>query len=592
MSWLSLAELRQAYTTGSALPDEVFATLVERADACAEDNIWIQAPRMEQLLPYLDGLQDLDPAEAPLWGIPFAVKDNIDVAGWPTTAGCPAYAYTPTASARVVELLVRAGAIPVGKANMDQFATGLVGTRSPYGACRNSIDPNYISGGSSSGSAVAVAKGLACFSLGTDTAGSGRVPAALNGLVGVKPSRGMLSLGGVVPACYSLDCVSVFATDVSTAVHIMRVLAQYDPGDPMSRKNPYCNDWAHHGVWRGPLRIGILPDAALEFFGDDSFAAAYRKIVDKLSDAGVKLSEVDFQPFHEAAVQLYDGPWVSARYHAVGDFLEQQPNEVLPVTRSIIAAGAKPSAMQLLSSQYELAALRRHAVTELADVDCILTPTIGRAYTRAEVEQEPLQTNSNLGYYTNFMNLLDLCGLAMPGCRTDQGLPFGITLIADTWQDCRLAAIAARVQQTLKDPADTTAQEPAYTDPAFIHLAVCGAHMSGLPLNGQLTQRGGVRIRQCSTSANYRLYALPGGPPERPGLLRVGTQGRDIKIEVWRLPSETFASFTTGIPAPLGIGRVELEDGQTVCGFVCEADGTEGAEDISHYGGWRAYINR
>jgi len=589
---LGLAELRRAYAEGSTDPNQVFAEIIERAQATAADHIWIEPPSRARLRPYLEALDKLDPEQAPLWGIPFAVKDNIDVAGWQTTAGCPAYVYTPSSSATVVELLVNAGAVPVGKTNLDQFATGLVGTRSPYGACSNSLDRNYISGGSSSGSAAAVAKGLATFSLGTDTAGSGRVPAALNELVGIKPSRGMLSLSGVVPACYGLDCVSVFAADVATAVEIMPVLAQYDDADPMARKNPHTNDWQHYGAWQGPLRLGILPSAALEFFGDDGFAAAYQLTIDKLAKAGVQLLEIDFEPFRAAAVQLYEGPWVSARYHAISDILERQPEAILPITRSIIEPGAQHTAVQLLNSQYELAALRRAAINQLAGIDCLLTPTVGRTYTQDQVKQDPLTTNNNLGYYTNFMNLLDLCGLAMPACRTQQGLPFGITLVADAWQDCRLAAIATYLQKVFSDAVNESAAERVYSDPAFIDIAVCGAHMSGLPLNHQLTERGGVALRQCRTSTSYHLYALPGGPPRRPGLVRADAGGTAIDLEVWRLPSDTFTSFVAGIPAPLGIGRIELEDGQSVCGFVCETSGTKGAENISHFGGWRTYLNR
>jgi allophanate hydrolase len=533
---------------------------------------------------YVAALAGHTPAELPLYGIPFVIKDNIDLAGVPTTVACPDFAYTPTRSAFVVERLIAAGAIPLGKTNLDQFATGLVGTRSPYGACHNSVQPEYVSGGSSSGSAVAVACRLASFSLGTDTAGSGRVPAAFNGLIGLKPTLGRLSTRGVVPACRTIDCVTIFATTAADAARVLDCAAGFDAEDPQSRRlgnQPLTG-----------LRFGLPRAAQLEFFGDREYERLFHAAVARLESLGGRPVEVDFAPFLEAARLLYEGPWVAERYAAVGEFLEAHPDSVLPVTRRIIAGGKARLAVDAFRAQYRLAELKRRSEAAWSQVDVLLTPTAGTIYTIAAVEADPVTLNSNLGYYTQFMNLLDLSGVAVPAGRRTDGLPFGVTLVGPAGTERALLALAGRFEAagTAAGVAATTATAAARVPPGYVAIAVCGAHMAGLPLNHQLTDRGGLKIAALPTAPCYRLIALPGGPPFRPGLLKVADGGAAIELEVWALPSAQVGSFVAAIPAPLGIGRCELADGSSVSGFICEGYAEAGATDITAYGGWRAYL--
>lgn len=601
---MTIANLSNAYREGSLTPAGVMEDIRRRAEGFAERNIWIHLLSAEEQQPYLAALADKDPQQCPLWCIPFAIKDNIDLAGIPTTAGCEAFAFTPSASAPVVQQLLDAGAIPVGKTNLDQFATGLNGTRSPWGPCRNAFDPDYISGGSSSGSAVSVALGLASFSLGTDTAGSGRVPAAFNNLVGLKPTRGLLSARGMVPACRSLDCISIMALNTDDANTVLACAEGFDAGDGYSRHNCYDNLSRHYGYRQGQLKVGVLPEDQLQFFGDSDYQAAYVATLAKLAELGFELVEVDYRPFDEAARLLYEGPWVAERYIACQPLIEENPAALHPVVRAIVEPGGNPKATELFRAQYRLEALKQVCVTTLDQVDCLLTPTAGRLFTVDEMLAEPILYNSQLGYYTNFMNLLDMTSVAVPTAFTAAGLPFGITLVGNCFSDRALLSIANRIQQGLALPlgidecTDTAGAKPAglpqvqqpVADNRHIDVLVCGAHLEGLPLNWQLTERGAVLKSRTRTKPCYRMYALAGGPPFRPGLIMDEQSGAAIDVEIWSVPAAEFGSFVAGIPAPLGIGKVLVEDGSVVTGFICEPRGVEGATDITSLGGWKAYL--
>jgi len=592
---LSLRALRQAYASGETTPEQVMTGIHQRTADYEDHNIWIHLLDGEALQPYLSRLASLDPADHPLWGVPFAIKDNIDLAGVPTTAACPAFSYTPEQSARVVQQLIAAGAVPVGKANLDQFATGLVGSRSPYGPGVNAFDPRYISGGSSAGSAVSVALGLASFSLGSDTAGSGRVPAAFNNLVGVKPTRGLLSAQGMVPACQSLDCMSIFALNVEDAAEVLAACEGEDRQDPYSRPNPFGNNARHYAPWAGELTVGVIAPDHLRFFGDDGYAGAYQAALDALAQAGVQTVAVDYTVFDDAARLLYEGPWVAERYIACHPLIEERPEALLPVTRGIIEPGGKALAVSLFRAQYRLETFRREVREVLSGVDCLLTPTAGRLFTLDEIAQEPVRHNSELGYYTNYMNLLDLSALAVPAGFTDAGLPFGVTLVADTFADRRLLSIASRLQSVFgaTQGAGRHPVSPSDAQPLRVRddipVVVCGAHLEGLPLNWQLREREATLLERTTTAPNYRFYALHGGPPYRPGLVR-SDQGAAIEVEVWSVPASEFGSFVAGIPSPLAIGKVELADGRLESGFLCEPHGLDGAEEITAHGGWKAYL--
>ena len=587
---LSIDFLHSSYRAGSLTPADVLAGIRARAATLDDENIWIHLLSEQQSAAYLAALAKYTPDELPLYGIPFAIKDNIDLAGVPTTAGCPDYAYTPGHSASVVERLLRAGALPVGKSNLDQFATGLTGTRSPWGATRNSFNPAYISGGSSSGSAVAVARGLCSFALGTDTAGSGRVPAAFNNIVGIKPSRGLLSTRGVVPACRSLDCVTVFSLDCSDAATILDVVTATDPDDPYTRR-------AQPGpAATAGFRIGVPEAGQLEFFGNHSAEQLYRKTLQQLLELGGEAVTIDFQPFIDAARLLYEGPWVAERYAAIETFIETRPASLLPVTRSIIAPGKDITAVAAFNNSYRLQALRQQADRIVASVDFVLTPTAGSIYTIDAVNNDPVTLNSQLGYYTNFMNLLDYAAVAVPAGFHDSGLPFGVTLFAPAFHDTALLQYAARLHHAVHLPRGATGRfgtplwQPEHDSSGRSRLVVCGAHLQGLPLNHQLLERGARLLRATRTAPCYRLYALAGGPPFRAGLLRDTDKGAAIEVEVWELPLAELGSFIAGVPSPLGIGTLELEDGTWHKGFICEPYAIAGARDITSLGGWRAFL--
>lgn len=594
---MTIASLQQAYKNNELTPRQVCEDILRRSGDYEDYNIWIHQLSPAELEPYLLELENKD-RDLPLWGIPFAIKDNIDLAGIPTTAACPEFAYTPEKSATVVEQLIAAGAIPIGKTNLDQFATGLNGTRSPYGACKNSFNPEYISGGSSAGSAVSVGLGLASFSLGTDTAGSGRVPACFNNLVGLKPSRGLLSATGMLPACKSLDCMTIFAYDSDDANAVLSVAEGFDATDSYSRNNPFQNQQRAYGERAGKLTIGVIPEAQLKFFGDEAYAEAYKATLAQLKTDQVELVEIDYQPFDEAAKLLYEGPWVSERYIATQPLIDENPEVIFPVVRDIIEPGGKPKATELFKAQYRLSALKQVCDQQLADVDCLLTPTAGRCFTIEEMLAEPILRNSQLGFYTNYMNLLDMSSVAVPTQIATSGLPFGVTLVSTAFSDRKLLSIAKRFQKLFKLNMgastmllDSEVAGPV-PNPERIDVLVCGAHLSGCPLNWQLVERGAVLKSVTQTAPVYKMYALAGGPPFRPGLIMDESEGAAIDVEIWSMPSEQFGSFVNGIPAPLGIGKVKVADGSIVSGFICEPYGIDGAEDITQLGGWRAYLEQ
>ena len=594
---LSIPTLLNAYRNGTATPEAVILDAWKRA-AADDAAIWISRPTEAQLRESLKALEGESPDTKPLYGIPFAIKDNIDCAGYATTAACPAWSYEAEKSSFVVDLLIKAGAIPVGKTNLDQFATGLVGVRSPYGAPGNAFNPDYISGGSSSGSAVAVARGLCSFSLGTDTAGSGRVPASFNNLVGLKPTRGVLSCSGVVPACKSLDCVSIFALTAADASTVFNLTAVFDEQDGYARRRCLWRDM------KWPPRIGVPRSDQLDFFGNDDAKRLFESATQTVARMGWQIVEVDIAAFLDAARLLYEGPWVAERTAVIAKLLTEQPDALLPVTRTIIEGGFKGTAVEAFQAQYRLADLKRLAETTWQQVDALLMPTTGTIYTKAEVEADPIQLNSNLGRYTNFMNLLDLCGCAVPAGFLCNGLPWGVTFYVLACGDALVLDCAAHfhaarqlnIGRTKINSNDVHLPSPApspKTAVPMMKIAVCGAHMEGLALHWQLRERDAKLVQRTTSAPCYRFYHLPanGRIPDRPGMIRVSEGGGAIEMEVWELPQSTVGSFLEGIGAPLGLGKVELADGTKVCGFICEGIVAETATDITSYGSWRKWLD-
>ena len=571
--------LVSAYASGRLDPAAALRAVHAAIDRRGADGVWIHVRPLEATLAELGQAERRRQAGAalPLLGVPFAVKDNIDVAGLPTTAGCPAFAYKAERTATTVARLQAAGAVLVGKTNLDQFATGLVGTRSPYGAPASVFHPDYISGGSSSGSAVAVAAGLVAFALGTDTAGSGRVPAAFNGIVGLKPTRGVLSTAGVVPACRSLDCVSIFARDAEDAAAVFAIASGFDPADPYSRAGgPPAPPF-------GPgFRVGAPPPAQREFFGDEGAAHLYEAALERLEGIGGRVVEIDLTPFRAAAELLYAGPWVAERLAAIRPFFERHADAMDPVVRSIIGGATRLTAVDAFEGLYRLEALRRETGEQWKAVDVLALPTAGTIYTHARIAADPITLNGNLGYYTNFVNLLDLSAIAVPAGLRPNGLPFGLSLITPPFHDEALCALGA---------AFAAGRLTVTTGRAAVRLAVVGAHLTGQPLNHELTGRGARLVRAGHTAPEYRLYALTGTVPAKPGLIRVRPgQGDAIEVEVWALDEAAFGGFVAAVPPPLAVGTLRLDDGGEVKGFLCEPLAVEGARDITGLGGWRSYL--
>jgi allophanate hydrolase len=577
----TMQDWRQAYRAG-AKPQDLLPTLL--AALSGDDPAWISLIGADALQARIAAL---DPS-APLYGIPFAVKDNIDAAGLPTTCACPDFAYQPDVSAAAVARLEAAGAVVIGKTNLDQFATGLVGTRSPYGAVPNAFSADHVSGGSSSGSASVVARGLVPFALGTDTAGSGRVPAGHNNLVGFKPTRGLVSTRGLVPACRTLDCITIMALSVDDAASVIEQMQGYDAADAYSRKAA-----AAPTAWPARPVLGI--PKAPNWFGDGVAEAAYQASLSRLTSLGVDLRAIDFQPLWDVAALLYDGPWVAERYAAIEGVMRDRPETVHPVIRSIIDKARNFTAADGFKAEYRRMELARRVEGLMAGLDGLLVPTAPTLPTMAEVMSDPVGVNSRMGLYTNFVNLLDWSAIALPGGMRSDGLPAGITLIAPAWNEARLIEFGRLWQAAT--PWKRGASSLSLPQPekmvdgrhGHITLAVVGAHLSGMPLNGQLTERGAVLLESTLTSAAYRLYALPGTTPPKPGLVRTG-EGMPIAVELWDMPVAHYGSFVALIPPPLGIGTLELVDGRHVQGFLCEAWATHDAADITSLGGWRAYM--
>ncbi len=587
---LSIQTLLDAYDSGLETPQSLISRLRSQAESQSEYNAWIYLLSENELQVYLDALMQKPKAQCPLWGIPFAIKDNIDLANVPTTAACEAYAHTPSASAKVVELLVAAGAIPLGKTNLDQFATGLVGTRSPYGEGKNVFNPDYISGGSSAGSAIATALGQVSFALGTDTAGSGRVPAAFNNLIGHKPSKGLISNRGVVPACQSLDCVSIFALSAEDAATVLDAAIATDREDPYSRPNQSFNT---HPYWRDTdikrFRFGVPEELILDE-GNDS-RRLFQIAVDKLVGLGGTPVPLNMAPFLSAARLLYEGPWVAERALSTSGV---DRSTMLPVIQKILASTDDFTVTDAFAAQYKLQALKKQCDDELGKLDFALIPTTPGCYSREDIAKDPIALNSRLGTYTNFMNLLDYAATAVPVGQLTSAVSWGVTLFSAAHQDIRLLSFAGALHKTLDLALGATphklneSQHNARPIPeTSVEVVVCGAHLQGQPLNWQLTDRSAVLRYATTTIPSYALYALPDG--KRPALVQRDS-GCAIEVEVWQMPMSEFGSFVAGIPSPLGIGKVLLDNGESLPGFICEEGGISDALDISHYGGWRAYL--
>lgn len=600
---LEPTRLRQGYRSGKFTPLEIMSAALKRIYADTNTAVWIHLLPQGEILQRAKFLADWMANDStvierlPLLGIPFAVKDNIDVANTPTTAACPAFSYTPAQHATVVAKLLDAGAILVGKTNMDQFATGLVGTRSPHGTPRNPFDNTIVPGGSSSGSAVAVAQGLVSFSLGTDTAGSGRVPAAFNNIVGFKPTRGMFSNFGVVPACRSLDCVSIFGGSVGATLDVANVLVGFDPKDSFSR--PQASGQRYHlAAIPRKFRIAIPRVDQLMFFGDADCEHAYHAALRSASHLGAELIEIDFTPFRQAGQLLYRGPWIAERALVTQQLLVDNPDAIHRDVRTALSAAHYYSAGNAFSAYHDLKELRRQVQYELVKFDCLLVPTFGRAYKISDILEDPMETNTSLGYYTNFVNLLDLCAIAVPTSFLRSQIPYGVTLIGPAFSESRLAAIADPIHRAQLSHIGATPftlpprSELTHLSDNMIAVCLVGAHMSGLSLNYQLIEMGAQFIRQTETASHYRLFALENMNPVRPGMIRVtDAPGRQLSVEVWSVPAKSFGMFVARVPAPLAIGAVELADGSWVTGFVCQGYAISGARDITELGGWRAFLD-
>jgi allophanate hydrolase len=583
----TITEWLQAYRNNNLVARDALQLL--RAQTSVDSAAWIYIVSAAELDAQITALGQLgDATSLPLYGVPFAVKDNIDVAGIPTTAACPAFTYIPELDATSVARLKQAGAIVLGKTNLDQFATGLVGTRSPYGAVPNSFKADYVSGGSSSGSATTVAQGLVPFSLGTDTAGSGRVPAGFNNIVGLKPTKGRFSTKGVVPACRSLDCVSIFALTVDDAETVAGVMEGFDAADGYSRVAPAAATY-----FPNKPRFGI--PASPDWFGDAQAEAAWLETLENISAFGAELVTIDFTPMFTLAQLLYGGPWVAERHAALADFMQDHAGDMNEVVRGIVEKAVNFSATDAYRAEYRRADLAREIQTLMSGVDALLVPTSPRHPSIAEVAADPVGVNSQLGTYTNFVNLADCSALALPATMRADGLPFGITLIAPAWQDAALAAFGKKWHSSVHLPLGAMSKPtPALTvkntaPQGYVRLAVVGAHLTGMPLNVQLQERNAIFVESTYTASNYRLFALPNTTPPKPGLIR-SAEGAEIIVELWDVPLQNFGSFVVLIPAPLGIGTLSLHDGREVKGFICEGAAVNGATDITNIGGWRAYI--
>ena len=559
-----------------------------------EDNSWIYIATYSQVVSQINLLFTICkncPNKLPLFGIPFAVKDNIDVADWPTTAACPDFTFIAKNDAFVVAKLKSMGAIVIGKTNLDQYATGLVGTRSPYGIVSNTFNDKYISGGSSSGSASVLARGLVAFSLGTDTAGSGRIPAGFNNIIGFKPTKGWLSCSGIVPACRLNDTVSVFALTVEDAFTIVNAASGYDSSDVYSRMHP-CTT---------PSNMKINPDFAIpsnpEFFNDFYARNAWEKTLNILKSIGVKLHQIDFTPFKKLAEQLYSGPWIAERTVSIGNMINY-PEKMDPIVHQIVSDGLKYNAMETYIAEYMRAKITRQIQETLSQFDAMLVPTAPTIYSINEIKKQPIKYNSNLGLYTNFTNLADLSALTLPGPFRNDNLPFSITLISLAWHDRALANFGLSWQKKIKLPLGATGRvlysirksKLKVSNATHIRLAVVGAHLTKMPLNYQLTNRKAIFIEEAKTANNYRLFVISDDLIKKPGLIR-SKKGKSITVELWDMPLALLGEFMLDILPPLSIGNLILEDGRVVKGFLCEEIAINNALEITEFGGWRNWID-
>ena len=542
--------------------------------ATADPAIWITRVPDAEILEQARRLEDEGPRGRPLWGLTAVIKDNIDVAGLKTTAACPEFSHMPAVSAEAVRRLVEAGALILGKVNLDQFATGLVGVRSPYGVPRTVFNPAYVPGGSSSGSAVAVAAGICDFALGTDTAGSGRVPAMFGNIVGLKPTVGSVSAAGMVPACRSVDTISIFARSVDAALAVQRVIAFYDRTDPYSRPAPA--GFLRRAALPPAIRVAVAEVGAL---CDPAVTAAYQRTA-----ALFTTETVDLSPFLAVARLLYDGPWVAERTAALRAIITDRPEILHPVTRAIVAGGLTRNTVDAFDAFHQLAQARRIAAELFTRCEALIVPTAPFTPTLAELESDPIGPNSRLGTFTNFVNLCDLTAIAVPAGFGPDGLPAGVTVIGPAWSEGRLAAIADHIHRQTAEALPPPRIDPVQADET--PLFCIGAHMAGLPLNPQVTSLGGRFLRTARTQPVYRLHAMG----NRPGMVRVAS-GVSVAGEVWALPTASIGALLAQVPAPLGFGQALLEDGPCL-GFVAEAHGVEGTPDISSYGGWRAWLAR
>jgi allophanate hydrolase len=589
----TVASIVAAHRCGAVAPAETIARTFARIRAHGDSAVFISLHDEAKLRAEACALP-MPMREQPLYGVPVAVKDNIDVAGLPTTAACPAFTYNPDRDATVVQRLRAAGAIIVGKTNLDQFASGLVGVRSPYGVPRNALNAELIPGGSSSGSAVAVAAGLVPLALGTDTAGSGRVCAGLNNIVGLKPSLGVISTHGVVPACRTLDCVSILALTVDDAWTALAAVAGVDHADPYSRYRPL----GELGAMPLNVKTGVPEPGQRQFYGDSQFEACYNAALERLARVGCTIVEIDFEPLYEAARLLYEGPWVAERTIVAQSLLASNPDAVHPTTREILLKGRQPTAIDAFAAFYKLEAIRRLTDQLFRAVDVMVVPTAPTAYTVEQVLADPIHLNSRLGTYTNFVNLLDLCGLALPAAITQSRVPFGVTLLAPGGQDVHLAEIGRVFHVDTKLPLGALDRAHPPLAPMTrssrdneIAIAVVGAHLSGQPLNKELQALGARHLETTQTAPDYRLYALTSAKPFKPGMLRVESgKGAAIEVELWTLPAQLFGAFVHSIPAPLTIGTIVLADGRRVKGFLVEGAAIRGARDITTFGGWRRFL--
>ena len=569
---LSIKEIREKYQSNKITPETVIHEIINRSVDDEDYNIWITPPTIEWIQPYLERLKTLNPEENLLWGIPFSIKDNIDLAGIFTTAGCADFAYMPDDHAVVVKRLIDAGAIPVGKTNLDQFATGLVGTRSPYGETKNAYIPDLISGGSSSGSAIAVARGMAAFSLGTDTAGSGRVPAALNRLIGYKPSLGAWPVKGVVPACASLDCVSVFTNSLDDALLVDQVVRGLEESDPWSQdiiREPNSL----------PDKICLLKEIPV-FFGPFTaeYHRAWKRSVNRIKKLNIPIEYIEGSYLSEAASILYDGPWVAERWADLSSFVNEHENCTFPVTEAVLRLGEKPEydAASLFRAFHRLQVFKQKAQQQLKNAVLIM-PTTGGTWTRDQTRENPFETNNQMGLYTNHCNLLDLSAINIPAGDAGDNLPFGITLFSGKHNEHLLAGLAdlfLNGKRPLMDNKDKTL------------LAVCGLHMRGYTFEEQMIDHGAIFVKETKTAPKYKMIKLDSNPP-KPGLIKVNEKGVSIEIELWEMPLAELGKFTAFVPSPLAIGKIELKDGTEVNGFICESVAEETSEDISDRRGWR-----